>query len=86
MKGAKAQVINAPFLQRDELLDDVNNLRRIQYPLYRWPVDHGIKIGKRRKGAKVQRYKGRRGRWRDGGLKGLLRRHADACPLAMTLV
>lgn len=59
MKRAKSQVIGAPFLQRDELLDDVNNLCCIEYPFYRWPVDHMVKILKRHKGAKVQRCKGR---------------------------
>ena len=46
MKRAKSKVIGAPFLQRDELLDDVDDLSSVKDPFYGRAVDHGVKIGK----------------------------------------
>jgi hypothetical protein len=50
MKRAKSKVVGAPFLQRHELLDDVDDLSSVEDPFYGWTVDHGVKIEKRYNG------------------------------------
>ena len=44
VERAQALVVDASLAQRDEVRDDIDNLRRFQYPVHRSSVDHPLSL------------------------------------------